>query len=85
MFQPTGSDHSAFWFEDTQPGQWDGDVGRACQAAVDEWKRFQHDADSILAGVIANEPLRHQLSIDLANHAFPEAFSAACRPWRAGD
>ena len=83
MFQPTGSDHSAFWFEDTQPGQWDGDVGRACQVALDEWKRFQHDADSILAGVIPNARLRQQLSIDLANQAFPDAFSEACRLWHA--
>jgi predicted outer membrane lipoprotein len=81
VFQPTGSDHSAFWFEHTDAGQWDGEVGRACQAAVEDWKRFQHDAEDLLGPVIPNQRLRHRLSVELADHAFPEAFSPACRLW----
>ena len=82
MFQPTCSDHSAFWFEDTSPTQWDGDVGRACEAAVADWQRFQKEAEAILEPVIPNLRVRHHLTMDLANRAFPEAFSPACQLWR---
>lgn len=81
LFQPTGSDHSAFWFDGADPGQWDGEVGRACEAAVSDWRRFLAEAESILAPVIANERLRQRLAGELADAAFPEAFSPACELW----
>jgi hypothetical protein len=81
LFTPSGSDNSSFWFEGISPGQWDGDVVRACEAAVDDWKRFQGQADGILASVIADPRLRHRLANDLADTAFPEAFSPACQLW----
>ena len=56
-------------------------MGRACEAAVADWQRFQREAEAILEPVIPNLRVRHHLTMDLANHAFPEAFSPACQLW----
>jgi hypothetical protein len=81
LFQPTGSDHSGFWFDGADPGQWDGEVGRACEAAVADWRRFLSEAEGILAPVIPDGRLRQRLAGELADAAFPEAFSPACQLW----
>jgi hypothetical protein len=72
-FQLTGSDNSSFWFEATVVGQWDGEMGKASEIALEDWRRFKAQASKILEPLITNQHLRQDVVRELADAAFPKA------------